>query len=144
MNLPGNGAPYGVLHRTRRGSAPEPASHLLGRRDCNGRCVAQEILACSGFGNSPGNTHFMLGEVDGLTPEQRRRRDRMAAHALHATQDPRVTTKPARDAFMARFERQVDPDGTLPELERHRRAEAAKKSSFLGLAMKSAKARQKR
>ncbi len=45
---------------------------------------------------------------------------------------------------MARFERQVDPDGTLPEAERRRRAEAAKKAYFLGLALKSTKARRKR
>ncbi len=56
----------------------------------------------------------------------------MAAYALHATRDPRVATKPARDAFMARFERQVDPDGTLPDAERRRRAEAAMKAYFSG------------
>lgn len=52
----------------------------------------------------------------------------MAAYRLHATHDPRETTKPARDAFMARFEREVDPDGRLSEAERRRRAEAAKKA----------------
>jgi hypothetical protein len=86
----------------------------------------------------------MIGGVDSLTPEQRSLQARMAAYALHATHDPRVTTRRARDAFMARFERQVDPDGTLPEAERRRRAEAAKKAYFLGLALKSAKARRKR
>ena len=86
----------------------------------------------------------IIGEVDSLTPKQRSLRARMAAYALHATHDPRVTTKPGRDAFMARFERQVDPDGTLPEPERRRRAEAAKKAYFLGLTLKSAKARRKR
>ena len=79
-----------------------------------------------------------------LTPEQRSLRARMAAYALHAKYDARVTTQPARDAFMARFERQVDPDGMLPETERRRRAEAAKKAYFTGLALKSARARGKR
>jgi hypothetical protein len=83
----------------------------------------------------------MIGGVDSLTPEQRSLRARMAAYALH---DPGVTTKRARDAFMARFERQVDPDRTLPEAERRRRVEAARKAYFLGLALKSAKARRKR
>ncbi len=71
-----------------------------------------------------------------LTPAQRSLRARIAAYALHATHDPRVTTRPARDAFMARFERQVDPDGTLPGHERRRRAEAAKKAYFNALALK--------
>jgi hypothetical protein len=76
-----------------------------------------------------------------LTPEQRSLRARIAAYALHASRDPRETTKPARDAFMARFERQVDPDGKLPEAERRRRVDAAKKAYFNSLALKSARAR---
>ncbi len=88
----------------------------------------------------------MLGSVDepGLTPAQRSLRARMGAYALHATHDPRETTKAARDAFMGRFERQVDPDGRLSPAERHRRAEAAKKAYFSGLALKSAMARRQR
>lgn len=76
-----------------------------------------------------------------LTPEQRSLRSRMAAYALHAKHDSRVTTKPARDAFMARFERQVDPDRILSEAERRRRAEAAKKAYFSALALKSSRVR---
>lgn len=68
----------------------------------------------------------------------------MAAYRLHATHDPRKTTKPARAAFMARFEREVDPDRRLPEAERRRRAEAAKKAYFSGLALKSSKGRRER
>ena len=87
-----------------------------------------------------------LRSVDehGLTPAQRSLRARMGAYALHAAHDPRETTKAARDAFMARFERQVDPDRRLSLTERHRRAEAAKKAYFSGLALKSAKARRRR
>jgi len=55
-----------------------------------------------------------------------------------------VTTKPARDAFMARFERQVDPDGLLPADERRRRADAAKRAYFNSLARESANARRSR
>ena len=79
-----------------------------------------------------------------LTPAQRSLQARMAAYRLHATHDPRETTKPARDAFMARFEREVDPDGRLSEPERRRRAEAAKKAYFSGLALKSSRARSRR
>ncbi len=90
----------------------------------------------------------MLGSVKGqaaaLTPAQRSLRARIAAYTLHATHDARVTTQPARDAFLARFEREVDPDGSLPVAERRRRAEAAKKAYFSRLALKSAKARRAR
>ena len=68
----------------------------------------------------------------------------MAAYCLHAQRDPRETTQAARDSFMARFERQVDPNGLLPMPERLRRAEAAKRAYFLGLALKSARARRSR
>jgi hypothetical protein len=80
----------------------------------------------------------------GLTPSQRALRTRIAAYTLHATQDARVTTQPARDAFLARFEREVDPDGSLPVAERRRRAEAAKRAYFSRLALRSAKARRAR
>ncbi len=81
---------------------------------------------------------WTIGAME-FTPEQRSLRARIAAYALHASHDPRETTKPAR-AFMARFERQVDPDGKLPKAERRRRADAAKKAYFNGLALKSARA----
>lgn len=66
----------------------------------------------------------------------------MAAHAKHASHDPRESTQPARDAFMARFEREVDPDGVLSDAERKRRAEHARKAYFTKLAFQSAKARR--
>lgn len=58
--------------------------------------------------------------------------------------DPQDTTRAARAAFLAKFEREVDPDKKLPEPERRRRAEAAKKAYFNKLALKSALARQAR
>lgn len=79
-----------------------------------------------------------------LTPEQRVLRSRMAAYSLHAKYDPRETTKPARDAFLARFERQVDPEGTLSTSERERRAISARKAHMAGLALKSSIARSRR
>lgn len=45
---------------------------------------------------------------------------------------------------MAKFEREVDPDGTLPPDERARRAEHKRKAYFGRLALKSAKARRAR
>lgn len=77
------------------------------------------------------------------TPEQRRRHAQMAAYAMHSKHDPRETTRAARAGFLARFEREVDPAGVLPPAERTRRAEAAKQSYMLKLAMKSAAARRR-
>ena len=69
---------------------------------------------------------------------------RIGAYRLHASHDSREITAPARRAFLARFEDEVDPNGTLPPAERARRAEMAKRAYFTGLALKSAQARRKR
>lgn len=79
-----------------------------------------------------------------MTPEQRTLRAKMAAHRLHATRDGREITANARQAFMDRFEKQVDPDGILPVPERARRAEHARKAYFTELALKSSKVRRQR
>ena len=84
------------------------------------------------------------GRTASLTPEQRSLRSRMAAYRLHATHDPKETTRKARDAFAARFEREVDPDGLLAPAERTRRAEAARRAYFTGLALRSSQVRRRR
>lgn len=71
-------------------------------------------------------------------------RGKIGAYRLHSLYDPRITTASARAAFNSRFYRQVDQEGMLPEAERERRAQAAKKSYFAKLAYLSAKARSKR
>ena len=71
-------------------------------------------------------------------------RGRIGAHQLHATHDPRETTRNARAAFLDRFEREVDPDNVLEANERARRAGHARKAYFAKLALKSAKARRRR
>lgn len=68
----------------------------------------------------------------------------MAAHMMNARNDPRVTTQAGRAAFLARFEREVDPDGRLNPEERDRRAAHARRAYFLALSLKSAQARRKR
>lgn len=85
-----------------------------------------------------------LPELDPITPSERVMRSRMAAYILHSRVDSREHTKPARAAFLARFEREVDPEGVLPEVERRRRAELARKAYFTRLAYKSAQARRGR
>jgi hypothetical protein len=80
-----------------------------------------------------------------LTAEQRSLRARLAAHeSWAATEDPTARTAPAREAFLDRFERQVDPDGVLDPAERARRGESARKAHFTRLALASSKARRAR
>jgi hypothetical protein len=79
-----------------------------------------------------------------LTPAERSLRARAAAYRLHSLYDSRELTANARAAFQDRFARQVDPDGVLPEAERQRRAECARKAYYIALAAKSAKARRQR
>ena len=81
---------------------------------------------------------------DELTPAERSLRARAAAYRLHSLYDSRQLTANARAAFEQRFARQVDPDGVLPEAERQRRAECARKAYYSALAAKSARARRNR
>ena len=55
----------------------------------------------------------------------------------------RTSTKAGTTAFLARFDRQVDPDGTLPPDERARRAAHARKSYMATLALKASRARSR-
>jgi len=77
-----------------------------------------------------------------LSPREAALRGRIGAYVLHARRDAREVTAPARAAFLARFEREVDPDGVLPEGERRRRSLAARKAYFARLALQSARARR--
>lgn len=69
-----------------------------------------------------------------LTPSQRSQRARIAARAKWAAHDGSQGTQAAREAFLSRFERQVDPEGRLDPAERARRAESAKREHFQRLA----------
>ncbi len=77
-------------------------------------------------------------------PSEMALRGRIGAYRLHSTHDSREITAPARRAFLRRFEREVDPEGTLAPTERQRRAEMALKAHMAGLAYRSAKARRGR
>jgi hypothetical protein len=75
------------------------------------------------------------------TPAQR---GRIGAHVSWArTADRAARTEPGRKGFLARFEREVDPDGVLPERERARRAEHALKAYMQRLALASAEQRRR-
>ncbi|MHB0870748.1 MAG: hypothetical protein ACYC5J_15050 [Chloroflexota bacterium] len=79
-----------------------------------------------------------------LSPQELTHRARIGAFALHAKHDPRETTSKARAVFLAKFEREVDPDGILPEAERQRRAVCARKAHFAKMALKSVRSRRRR
>lgn len=67
----------------------------------------------------------------------------LAAHRRWAaTENRTAATAPARKAFEARFDRQVDPDNVLPPQERARRSANARRAYFIGLALRSARVRR--
>jgi hypothetical protein len=68
---------------------------------------------------------------------------RIAAEISWArTYDRSARTRPAREAVLKRFEREVDPDNELPPDERRRRAEHAKRAYMLGLAKRAVAVRK--
>jgi hypothetical protein len=77
-----------------------------------------------------------------LSPAERSLRARLAAYAMHAQHDTRRTSANGRAAFLARFEREVDPAGRLDPEERRRRAEQARRAYFARLSLAAAKARR--
>jgi hypothetical protein len=77
-------------------------------------------------------------------PGDARLRARIAATLRHAGSDGRTSTRAARAAFLATFERLVDPDGVLPPEERERRASLARRAHFQRLALLSRRARRRR
>ena len=69
---------------------------------------------------------------------------RIGAYKMHSLYDARETTRAARAAFLARFEREVDPEGILDPAERATRAAAARRAYMLRMSMRSAKVRRQR
>lgn len=79
-----------------------------------------------------------------LTPEQRSIRAKIAANARWAQEkDRQAATAKQRAAAMERFEREVDPGGTLDPETRARLAASARKAYFSRLALASSKARSR-
>ena len=69
---------------------------------------------------------------------------RLAAHTSWAvTEDRTARTEPGRRGMLAKFEREVDPDGVLPLGERAKRAESARRAHYTRMALKSAAARRR-
>ena len=72
----------------------------------------------------------------------RRAMGRIAAIRMHAL--GKGNTAPGRASFLARFEREVDPEGKLSPAERQRRAAMLRRAHMLELAHRSAMARRTR
>ncbi len=88
---------------------------------------------------------MLLAASASLTPEQRSLRASLAAHAMHARNDPREITAGARAGFLAKFLREVDAATPgLSEAERLRRAEHLLRSHMGKLALASSRARARR
>lgn len=80
-----------------------------------------------------------------MSPELLRLRARIAAEERWGREPDRsAATNPARSAFLARFEKEADPEGVLPPEERARRAQNLRRAYMYRLALKSARARQVR
>lgn len=78
-----------------------------------------------------------------LRPQERVLRARLAAHTKWSRYDPREGTQKARDAFLTSFLDKVDPDRVLPEDERLRRADSARRAHFTKMALASARSRRR-
>jgi hypothetical protein len=83
-----------------------------------------------------------------MTPEERTAKSlggRIGANRRWSQVEDRVAeTAPARQAFLDRFDREVDPDGVLDVAERGRRATNARRAYFAELGLRSAQARARR
>lgn len=79
----------------------------------------------------------------GMSSEQRSLQARIAAHASWArTSDRSARTSRGTEAFLERFEREVDPDNELPAEVRREMAVHARTAHMLRLARRSAATRR--
>lgn len=79
-----------------------------------------------------------MSDVDGA-----RTWGRIGGLTAWAMNDAQTMVGPAHRGFRARFERLVDPEGTLDPIERTVRADRARRAHMLTLAAASAAARKK-
>lgn len=85
-----------------------------------------------------------MSVFESMTPAERVLRARIAVHTSWAnTPDRAARTRHGTEALLARFERQVDPEGVLEPAERERRVESAKRAYFSALALKGMQARRR-
>lgn len=81
----------------------------------------------------------------GLTRQERRLRAQHAVNTRWSREpDREAATRRMREGAMRRFEKQVDPDGTLPQEVRAKLAENARLAELQRMALRSATARRAR
>jgi hypothetical protein len=87
----------------------------------------------------------MVSKRDSEQCRQQSLRARIAAAERWArTTDRAAQTAPARRGLRARFEREVDPDGVLPEGERMRRADQLMHAHMMRMSLAAAERRRRR
>lgn len=80
-----------------------------------------------------------------MTPEQRRLRSQVGAHAKWArTEDRTAATEPARKGFLAKLAREVDPDGSMDPATRDALVESKRKEHYARMALASSRARSRK
>jgi hypothetical protein len=123
--LPGNDAASAAHHVS---SSLQPTEAVPG----SSPATLESAVMISG--ESPGRTY---------DPKAMALRGRIGAHVTHSRHDPRYLTAAEHETFLAKFERQVDPNGVLSDAERLRRAPHARQAYFTRLALRSAAVRRK-
>lgn len=76
-----------------------------------------------------------------MTASQRSLRAKIGAHTVHSIHDGVEITQRARAAFLASFEKAVDPDGVLPPEIRRQRADHALRAHMSKLSLAASRAR---
>jgi hypothetical protein len=85
----------------------------------------------------------VFGTYRGWVADSQEHQHKIAAEiSWSRTADRSARNRPAREAFLRRFKREVDPDGKLSPEERRRRANRAKRASMLRLAKRAVSARK--
>jgi hypothetical protein len=79
-----------------------------------------------------------------LTAEERTQRARLAAQVRWSRESPEANVARMRAGMERKFLDEVDPDRVLPEAERLRRAESARRAFYTKLSFASARARRAR
>lgn len=70
-----------------------------------------------------------------MNASQRKLRARLGGLTTASRHDMKRIARTGQDGLLRKFEREVDPEGVLPEDERRRRAEAARRAHMTRMAL---------
>jgi hypothetical protein len=122
----------------RTGTEQQQSTALVG--DGQAFAPSHKVAGVEGASNAALPTQ-QLGHQP-MTPGERTLRARAAAYEMHAKHGSRKAAVKGQAALLAKFERQVDPDGLLTPEERRRRALHARRAHMVRLALASARSRR--